>query len=193
MRLVHTALGLPALVALLIGCGPPPAPLATPTDPRAGGPPIGMSAGSETGSIDGSVAEGAVELTLRRASGEFVEVGELRGQIVVLFVFATFDTPSQMTLRPLRHLTERSPEIHIVGIAAQQGARLLVDAYEHALTPPFVITYDPEETITAGTSALGELEAIPTVVVLDRRGVEAARHVGYCDDECISALVALAH
>lgn len=131
-----------------------------------------------------------MELALRRSDGTFLDIGELRGHVVVLFVLATFDGPSQATIRPLTRLIERDDDVQIVGIAAQQGARLLVDAYEHALQPPFPVTYDPEESVTAGTSAIGPLEAIPTLVVLDRRGVEVARHTGFCDDACVSELMA---
>ena len=134
--------------------------------------------------------EGSIELALRRTDGTFLDVGELRGHIVVLLVLATFDGPSQMTLRPLGHLVETIPDIEVIGIAAQPSARLLVDAYEHALQPPFPITYDPEETVAAGSSALGPIEAIPTVVVLDRDGVEVGRHTGYCDDACLGELLA---
>lgn len=140
----------------------------------------------------GPPAEGAIELALRRADGSFVDVGELRGHVVVLLVLATFDGPSQMALRPLRSLVERSPEVRILGIAAQQGARLLVDAYEHALSPPFPITYDPEETVAAGTSSLGELAGVPTLIVLDARGVEVGRFTGYCDDACLDELISRA-
>lgn len=94
-----------------------------------------------------------------------------------------------MTVRPLRALVETDPTVEVIGIAAQPGARLLVDAYEHALAPPFPITYDPIDSITGGTSALGVVEAIPTLVVLDRRGVPAARFTGYCDDACLAELL----
>lgn len=135
------------------------------------------------------MAQGAYELTLRLADGRFLEVGELRGHPVMLFVLATFDGPSQATLRPLSHLAERRPDIAVIGICAQQGARMLVDAYEHALQPPFPITYDPNETVTAGASPIGELAAIPTLVLLDARGLEVARHTGFCDDDCVAEML----
>jgi hypothetical protein len=140
-------------------------------------------------------SEGAVrgiELTLRRADGTFIEVGELRGDVVLLFVFATFDATSQMVLTPLRAIAERFPDTRIIGIAAQPSARLLVDAYEHALSPPFIVTYDPEETVAEGQSALGEIEGVPTLIVLDRRGVEVARHFGFADEARIAELLAAA-
>lgn len=151
--------------------------------------PIGMSGLESSGDERPAGVEGSVELTLRRADGTFVEVGEQRGRVVLLFVLATFDGASQMLLNPLRNVAERHPELVILGIAAQPSARLLVDAYEHALNPPFPITYDPEDTVVAGESALGAVEGIPTLIVLDRRGVEVARHTGFADPHRIEQLL----
>ncbi len=135
------------------------------------------------------VAPGAIELALRKADGSFIDVGDLRGQVVVLFVFATFDGVSQMALHPLRAIAERHPDVHIIGIAAQPGARLLIDPYEHALHPPFTVTYDPEERVHTAEGPLGAIEAVPTIVVLDRRGLIAARHVGLADEAALLAML----
>jgi peroxiredoxin len=131
-----------------------------------------------------------VELTLRRPDGTFVELGDLRGRPVLVFFFATFDAMSQAVLHPLRQIADEAPELQIVGIAAQEGARLLVDAYEHALSPPFVVTYDPEERVLGEQSPLGPIQAVPSFVVLDRRGVAVGRHVGAIDADGLRALVA---
>ena len=155
------------------------------------GPAMGTrteTAGADAPSL-GAPSLDAVDLGLRRADGTFVDVADLRGSFVLLFVFATFDGVSQMLLSPLRSVAERHADLHIVGVAAQPSARLLVDAYEHALEPPFPITYDPEETILEGARGLGAIEAIPTLVVLDRRGIEVARHTGFADEAMIEELL----
>ena len=171
--------GLLALLALVIGCGGAP--------PSPSGPAIGTS-----GDVALAPAHpDAVELALRRPDGTFVDIGELRGAPLLLVVFATFDTTSQMLLRPLSELHEREPELRMVGVAAQPSARLLVDAYEHALSPPYTVTYDPEDVVAEGRSDLGEI-ALPTLIVLDARGVEVARHAGFADADRIAALVAQA-
>jgi hypothetical protein len=131
----------------------------------------------------------AVELALRRSDGEFVDVGELRGRVVLIFLFATFDTGSQLAIHYLRRIREELPEVEVIGIAAQPGARLLIDAYVHALSPPFTVAYDPEETVAEGRSALGEIEGVPMFVVLDRSGVERGRLVGIATDEQLRALI----
>lgn len=134
----------------------------------------------------------AIELTLRYPDGTFLEVGELRGQVVLLFVFATYDAMSQMTLTPLGSITERFPDVRVIGVAAQHSARLLVDAFENALSPPFPITYDPVGDVSEGHSALGEIEAVPTLVALDRRGMEVARTTGFTDEAQIARMLSAA-
>ena len=131
----------------------------------------------------------AVELTLRRADGTFLDIGELRGRPVLLFVFATFDGASQLALHPLQELAEAHPGLAIVGIAAEPSARLLIGPYEHALHPPFQVTYDPEESVSEGESALGEIPGVPFFIALDARGVEVARHTGFAELAELEALL----
>lgn len=137
-------------------------------------------------------AEGAVELALRRSDGAFVDLGELRGHPVLVFVFATYDATSQMALHPLRRIVEEYPHVHVIGVAAHHSARLLIEPYVHALRPPFEVTYDPEETVADGRSALGEIEAVPTFIVLDRRGRPVARHLGFADEARLRELLTAA-
>jgi hypothetical protein len=161
----------PFLAAILCACGAPA---------RQEGDPVGVSGPLPTAGSEATDA-GAVELTLRRTDGTFVEVGELRGTPVLLFVFATFDTVSQLALHPLQELARLHPDLPIIGIAAEPSARLLIEPYEHALSPPFQVTYDPDESVSEGESALGRIEAIPTFIALDARGVAVARHVGFAE------------
>ncbi|HJL19443.1 MAG TPA: TlpA disulfide reductase family protein [Sandaracinaceae bacterium LLY-WYZ-13_1] len=175
----------PLLAALLAACGGGGEARVAPS-----GPPVGMSGPETAGDERPTAVEGSIELTLRRVDGTFLEVGEQRGQPVLLYVFATFDGVSQMVLNPLRNVIERHPGLRVIGIAAQPSARLLVDAYEHALHPPFPVTYDPEETVRRGESDLGALDAVPTLVLLDERGVEIARHTGFLDERQLEAFLA---
>ncbi|HEY8428966.1 MAG TPA: TlpA disulfide reductase family protein [Sandaracinaceae bacterium] len=137
-------------------------------------------------------SRGAIELTLRLSDGTFLDIGELRGEPILLFVFATFDGVSQAVLRPLRALARRHPELRIVGIAAQPNARLLIGPYEEALEPPFLVAYDPEDTVVQGTSMLGAIDAVPTFIVLDRHGRPVARDVGFVDEARLRELVSAA-
>jgi hypothetical protein len=135
---------------------------------------------------------GAVELTLRRADGTFLDLGDLRGRPVLVFVFATYDAASQMALHPLRRIVAEYPDIPVIGVAAHHSARLLIEPYVHALSPPFDVTYDPEDIVADGRSGLGEIAAVPTFVVLDRRGLPVARHLGFADEAQLRGLLGVA-
>lgn len=176
-----------ALALLLAACGGEPTREEDPV-----GTPIGMSpteAETAGGEEQVPATAGSVELALRRADGTFIDVGELRGARVLLVVLATFDGTSQMLLRPLREIAEQHPDLTMVGIAAEPSARLLIGPYETALEPPFPMTYDPEEQVREGTSPLGELEAVPTVILLDEQGVESGRLTGFVRTEALEALL----
>lgn len=166
-------------VLLLAGCGGEASPALTPVVPGV------TRSGVER-------ARGAVELTLRRADGSFLDLGDLRGQVVLVFVFATYDAASQMALHPLRRIVSEYPDVHVVGVAAHHSARLLIEPYVHALSPPFEVTYDPAETIADGRSPLGEIAAVPSFVVIDSRGLPVARHLGFADEAQLRGLLGVA-
>lgn len=129
-----------------------------------------------------------VELELHTPDGRVFETVAFRGAPTLLFLFATFDGVSQAALIPLREFVDAHPNFQVIGVAVQPNPKLLVDAWQHALEPPFLVTYDDEEEIATGKTALGELEAIPTFVMLDAGGHEVARHVGMASLEELEAL-----
>jgi hypothetical protein len=120
-----------------------------------------------------------VELELTSSDGELVLLGDLRGQVVVLYLFGTFDGVSQAGVRPLSRFVRHHADTTVIAVAVQPDPAALVDAWAAALEPPFVVTWEAEDTIAGGTSDLGAVDTIPTTVFLDRRGVEVARHVGF--------------
>ncbi|MFW5876332.1 MAG: TlpA family protein disulfide reductase [Myxococcota bacterium] len=136
------------------------------------------------GQAESSAHEG-VELTLRTSDGKLLFVGDLRGRPVLLFLFATFDGVSQAALRPLTRFVSANPNTHVVGIAQQPDPKLLIEAYVHALSPPFPVTYDPEEGIAAGETPIGEVDRIPTFVMLDALGRIVDRHDGYASERTL--------
>lgn len=121
----------------------------------------------------------ALEMTLRTPDGDWIHIGDLRGQPLLLFVFATWDGVSQAALRPVSRFARAHDDVNVLGVAAQPDAATLIDAYEHALEPPFLMTYDPEQNVHQGTSPLGPIDVVPTLIMLDARGLEVGRHVGF--------------
>jgi len=156
-RAAPAALGAAALLLALMGaCGSEMAPLEAPAS-----------------------TQGPIHWMLQSSEGERFDLAAYRGRPTLLFVFATWDGASQAALRPLGRFVRHHPEVAVLGLAAQPDAETLATLWAEALSPPFLVAIDPEEELTAGTSPLGRLEAIPAYVMLNASGVEADRQIGF--------------
>lgn len=119
-----------------------------------------------------------LDLGVRLTDGRWIELADLRGKPVLLFVFATFDAGSQASLNSLRPFVPQHPELVVIGIAAQPRALQLVDAWEYALDPPFPVGSDPYGRVENGESSLGKIETVPTFILYDANGYELDRTFG---------------
>ncbi len=142
---------------------------------------------TETTTLRGQGAR--LELGLRLSDGRWLELGDLRGSSVLLFVFATFDMVSQASLKALRPFVEAHPEVVVVGVASEPRAVQLVEAWAYALDPPFVVGADPHGSVENGRSVLGKIETVPTYILYDSGGYEVERATGYQSASQLDALV----
>lgn len=130
-----------------------------------------------------------LDLGLRLTDGRWVELAELRGTPVLLFVFATFDAVSQASLKSLRPFVPQHPELIVVGVAAQPRAGQLVEAWDYALDPPFVVGANPYGRVENGESTLGKIETVPTYIIYDADGYEIDRTTGLLSEGDLARLV----
>lgn len=130
-----------------------------------------------------------LDLGLRLTDGRWVELAELRGTPVLLFVFATFDAVSQASLKSLRPFVPQHPELIVVGVAAQPRAGQLVEAWDYALDPPFVVGTNPYGRVENGESMLGKIETVPTYILYDADGYEIDRTTGLLSEGDLAQLV----
>lgn len=149
----------------------------------------GSGGGGQVGTTTANDGPRPVELSLTTSDGQWVDVGGLRGQPTLIFVFTTWDPTSQAALSPVSRFARRHPEAHVFGLAAQPDARLLVDAYVHALDPSIAITYDPRDQVALGTSVLGEIRSVPAVIALDAEGHEVRRYHGFPSQRVLERLL----
>lgn len=119
-----------------------------------------------------------LDLGIRLSDGRWLELADLRGTPVLLFVFATFDAVSQASLKSLRPFVPQHPGVLVIGVAAQPRAAPLVEAWAYALDPPFVVGADPYGTVENGESVLGKIETVPTYVLYNAEGYEIDRTTG---------------
>jgi len=152
---------------------------------------LGCASGSMNTGETSAASPGAVrlDLGLRLSDGRWLELADLRGTPVMLFVFATFDAVSQASLKSLRPFVPQHPEVLVVGVAAQPRALQLVEAWAYALDPPFVVGADPYGRVENGESMLGKIEAVPTYILYDARGYEIARATGLLSEGDLAKLV----
>jgi len=130
-----------------------------------------------------------LDLGLRLSDGRWLELADLRGTPVLLFVFATFDAVSQASLKSLRPFVPQHPGLIVVGVAAQPRAQQLVEAWAYALDPPFVVGTDPYGRVENGESSLGKIEIVPTYILYDAKGYEVARTTGLLTEGELTRLV----
>ena len=150
----------------------------------------GNSATTRSGSTSSAEARGPrLELGVRLADGRWLELGDLRGKPVLLFVFATFDMVSQAAIKPLRPFVQQHPNVVVVGVASEPRATQLVEAWAYALDPPFVVGADPYGNVENGRTALGRIETVPTYILYDEAGYEVDRVTGYQGEGDLDAMV----
>ena len=130
-----------------------------------------------------------LDLGLRLSDGRWLELADLRGTPVLLFVFATFDTVSQASLKSLRPFVPQHPEVIVIGVAAQPRAQQLVDAWAFALEPPFVVGANPYGHVENGESMLGKIKIVPTYILYDANGYEIDRTTGLLSERDLAQLV----
>jgi peroxiredoxin len=112
----------------------------------------------------------SINLRLTQADRQVVEIAQLRGKKVLLFLFTTFDLASQAALTPLLAFLKTHPAINAVGVALQPDPTKLLPLYSAYWSIPFPLTFDSEKVIIPGQSDLGTIGAIPTYILLDEQG-----------------------
>lgn len=156
--------GLAVLLATVAGCGAAVTSGAAENAPRA-------------------PSEDPIHLRLVTTDGHVVELADQRGGLVLLFVLATYDGLSQAAVRPVSRFTRAAEDTVVLGVVAERDAASFAPIYADTLAPPYTVVYDPDETITGGTSDLGELPGVPTFYMIDAHGEISDRRTGDLTEE----------
>ena len=112
----------------------------------------------------------ALALTLARADGRTIQLDVYAGKPLLLFLFATYDQPSQIALLNLTQLAKQDPTLQVAGILVQPEAETFMPLFKDAVSVPFELYYEPEQHLLLGQSALGKLRAVPAFILLDATG-----------------------
>ena len=131
-----------------------------------------------------------VRFSYETLQGKPLTSESLRGRITVIAFLTTYDFPSQAEARFLSSITRRhTPRINVVGLILEAPEnRPLAQAFTDALTLPYPVALADEATI-AGEGAFAGLHHVPSIVILDRAGREAYRHVGLLEEAPLDAAI----
>lgn len=157
---------------------------------------IALSLGTGTGSRGGSGVEGGEgvgqpmpDVTLASLGGTPLNPKDFAGRVVLYDFWATWCGPCHLQADVLREIYPRQAGKGVEFVAIATGEETsVVREYVASRPMPYPVASDPEEAMG---SRLG-IEALPTLIVMDRRGRIAFRHVGYADAETIEEALARA-
>jgi cytochrome c biogenesis protein CcmG, thiol:disulfide interchange protein DsbE len=125
----------------------------------------------------GSIGQPAPSYEAPSAAGDVVALADLRGEVVLLNIWATWCPPCRIEMPHLQALHEElAPEgLRIVGVSVDsEGSRRAVDRFTEDLGIEFLILRDPGERVAHVFGAYG----VPFNVLIDREGIIRWRHSG---------------
>lgn len=126
-------------------------------------------AGRERAVLSASAASGAAPLpalSYRLASGQSWTSESALGRVVVLEVWATYCQPCRKAFPKLNRIAAARADIVVVGVSVDDDDAA-VSAFLREVPAEFPIARDPDHTVQTGPLAI---QALPTVLVVDRRG-----------------------
>ena len=131
-----------------------------------------------------------VRFVFETLEGKALTSESLRGRITVIAFLATYDLHSQAEARFLSSITRRhTPRLNGVGLILEAAEnRPMAEAFTAAIKLPYPVALADEATI-AGEGAFPGLHAVPSVVILDREGREAYRHVGLIEEAALEEAI----
>lgn len=156
-------------LGLLASCAPAAAPIPEPSEPRSTapkGPPV--------------------QFAFETLDGQTLSTESLHGRISAIGFIATYDVASQAQARFLAAVARRHvPRINVALLVLESPDNLpLAQAFAEALPFKGPIAMADAATI-AGKGPFAGLHHVPSVVILDRQGVEVWRAIGLMDEGAI--------
>jgi hypothetical protein len=126
----------------------------------------------------------AVSFSYETLDGKTLSSASVAGRVTVLGFITTYDVASQAEVRFIVGLgREHAPRLNVGFIVLEPKTnQLLIDAFASALSIPYPVAIADPETI-AGRGPFVGLHHVPSVVILDREGREAWRHLGLIEQK----------
>ena len=122
------------------------------------------------------IGEQAPDFTLKSMSGENLNLGEQRGNIIVINFWASWCGPCRIEMPILQDFHDQFQDLGVAvwGVNVEQQNQAGLD-YIRELGVDFPIFFDASNEISAAYN----VEAMPTTVIIDRNGTVRAVFRGY--------------
>ena len=135
-----------------------------------------------------------VELQLERPDGTTLDIASFRGRAVLVIAFMHDDLRSQATLRVVERVAQRHAQsLVVVAMCGNEGPayqqRILLDVFARVIELRQTLVAFANQSVREGTSPLGVIEHVPTIVLINRAGYVSRTVVGVVDEAAVEALV----
>lgn len=119
---------------------------------------------------------GLPDLVLKDLSGKDVRLSEYQGKVLLLNFWATWCGPCRAEIPDFIKLREqyRADRLEVIGISLDEGDPKAVLAFASQLQISYPILVGNRKVV----STYGPIAAVPTTIVIDRRGQIRSRHLG---------------
>jgi thiol-disulfide isomerase/thioredoxin len=111
------------------------------------------------------------------------QLSQLAGHVVLLDFWATWCGPCEITASRLDEWHHQFPELRIVGISDEEAAQIQQYVAEHKLAYPMAT--DPGDA----TAHEYMVQALPTMVLIDKSGIVREVHVGIPDLDALEGRI----
>jgi hypothetical protein len=134
-----------------------------------------------------------VDFAFGTTQGELVDAASTRGRSTVILFVTTFDLASQAQARYLNELLrEHTPRANGAAVVLEPPKhRILAEAFRTSLRLSYPVALANPATL-AGNGPFGAIDAVPTLVVLDRRGRPVFRNTGAVSKQQMDAALSAA-
>ena len=118
----------------------------------------------------------AAPFSLKARTGQAVALGDLKGQVVLINFWATWCGPCRKEMPLLEQIQKKYAPLGftMLGVNVEEDTRMM-DAFLKDVPVSFPILLDPVN----GVSKLYNVSAMPSTVIVDRKGNVRFIHQGY--------------
>ncbi|MBT3606007.1 MAG: TlpA family protein disulfide reductase [Candidatus Latescibacteria bacterium] len=130
-----------------------------------------------------NVQKRAPDFELLNLEGKSVSLSDHNGKIRIVDFWATWCPPCRAEIPHFNALTQRYPELVILGIALDREGPQVVKSFAEEFKVQYPLLMGNIKTV----QAFGNIESIPTTFVIDQKGFIIRKYVGYRSQEVFEA------